>query len=381
MEKYLSQVQKQWIEETWKKLDQKLSVVAVRSKDKIPFQSHDHMHDDTSKDGINCWTNGFWPGLMWLMYVGTKKDCYRQTAEHIEQMLDKAFENHDKLSHDVGFIWRLASGPDYALTGNEKAKTRQSYAADHLMSRFNVCGEYIRAWSGERQGESTVGFTIIDTMMNLPILYWASREYNDPRFRFVAMKHADNTMANHIRPDGSVRHIVVHNPETGEIEGERGGQGYSVGSAWSRGQSWAVYGFALSYLHTGKQEYLDTAKRAAHYFIANVCDNYLPALDFRAPKGEGLYDSSAGMVTACGLLEIAGVVPEHEKSMYINAAMNLLMTMEKEWADWSKDTDFIVDMASGSYASEKSHNHNIIYTDYYFAEALYKLKGLKPLFW
>ena len=380
MEKLLTNEQIKWVNETWAKVEEKLSVTAVRSRDKIPFWSVDGMHDDTKEDGINCWTNGFWPGLMWLMYSVTGKEDYRKTAENIEALLDRAFMNYNGLGHDVGFIWRLASGADYQLTGSEKAKNRQSIAANHLIARFNPTGEFLRAWNIERDGEKTTGWTIIDTMMNLPILYWASKEYDDPRFKDVAMKHADNTMLNHVRPDGSVRHIVKHDPVTGEIVGEAAGQGYEIGSAWSRGQAWIIYGYVLSYIHTGKEEYLDTAKKAAHYFIACVCEDWLPRQDFRAPE-EGIFDASAGLIASCGMIEIAKLVPEHEKRLYIRAALNLLMTIEKEWADWSGDTDFIIKMSTGSYKGKKSHNTYLIYADYYFVEALYKLKGCEPLFW
>lgn len=380
MKNLLTNEQINWVDETWFKIEEKLSVVAIRSCDKIPFFSKDGLHDDTKEDGIHCWTNGFWPGLMWLMYSATGKEEYRKTAEHIEELLDRAFMYYNGLGHDVGFMWRLASGADYQLTGSEKAKNRQSIAANHLIARYNPTGEFIRAWNADRDGEKTTGWTIIDTMMNLPLLYWASEEYDDPRFKDVAMRHADKTMINHIRPDGSVRHIVKYDPLIGEVVGESAGQGYEIGSAWSRGQSWIIYGFVLSYIHTGKVEYLDTAKKAAHYFIASVCEDWLPRQDFRAPE-EGIYDASAGLIAACGMIEIAKLVPEYEKKLYINAAMKLLMTIEREWADWSNDTDFIIRMSTGSYKGKKSHNTYLIYADYYFAEALYKLKECKPLFW
>ena len=140
MRELLTTEQIKWLDETWAKVEEKLSVTAVRSRDKIPFWSVDGMHDDTKEDGINCWTNGFWPGLMWLMYSVTGKEDYRKTAENIEALLDRAFMNYNGLGHDVGFIWRLASGANYQLTGSEKAKNRQSIAANHLIARFNPTG-------------------------------------------------------------------------------------------------------------------------------------------------------------------------------------------------------------------------------------------------
>lgn len=380
MKELLTIEQIKWVDDTWAKVEEKMSVVYPRSKDKIPQWSDDGIHNDLKNTNIICWTNGFWAGLLWLMYSATKDEKYREAAEHIEGCLDEALMDYNGLSHDVGFMWRISSGANYQLTGSEKAKNRQGLAANHLMARFNPTGEFLRAWNFELEGEKTTGYTIIDTMLNLPILYWASEEYADPRFKDVAMRHADNTMVNHMRSDGSVKHVVMHDPYTGEILGEKAGQGYEVGSAWSRGQAWAVYGFVLSYIHTGKVEYLDTAKRAAHYFISCVCEDWLPRQDFRAPE-EGIYDASAGLAAACGMLEIAKVVPEYEKKTYINAAMKLLMTIEQEWADWSEDTDFMIKMSTGKYTDKSSYNKYIIYADYYFVEALYKLKGCEPLFW
>ena len=376
---------RKWAEEMWEKLDHKLSQVLVRSREKIPFWSHDGMHDDMTKSNINCWTNGFWPGLMWLMYSAEKKECYKAAAEWSEAQLDRALLNHVGLSHDVGFIWRLASGFDYALTGSAEARNRQFRAADHLMSRFNPAGGgFIRAWNHGDYVPELAGWTIIDCMMNLPLLYWASEEIDDPRFRFVAERHADMALRDHIRPDGSVRHIVNHDPYTGEMaeDMDDAGQGFGLGSAWSRGQSWALYGMALSYAHTKKEEYLDAAKRVAHYFISSLSmSDWLPLCDFRAPLSPVYYDTSAGMCAACGMIEIAKHVPEHEKYLYITAALKTLRAAEKKFADFSDETDFIIGGASGSYRDSEHRHMYFIYTDYYFAEAIYKLLNLGDLSW
>lgn len=376
--------EKAWVDETWSKLDNKLRIVTVRSRGKIPFQSGDGMHVDMQDKvlpfwTINWWTNGFWPGMMWLMYAATGNEEYKLTAEIGEKLLEPGLMCPEKLSHDVGFVWKLAAGPNYTLNGNYKSWQRLRLAANHLMARYNPVGEYFRAWDWGNTKSEKAGVTIIDTMMNLPVLFWASEDAEDPRFRFAAMQHADKTMENHIRPDGSVKHIVVYNPYTGEVLGEQGGQGYGIGSSWSRGQAWAIYGFTIAYMYTQKKEYLDTAKRVANYFIANVCGDWLPRCDFRAPSEPVYYDASAGMCAACGFIELAKLVSEHEKNLYIDAAICLLKAMETNFADWSKDTDFIIRNSTGSY--EKDHNVNLIYADYFFVEAIYKLKGYEISFW
>ena len=373
----ISEADKKWVDEIWAKIDNKLKTVAPLNKDKIPYTTVDGVYNDMAKEDITWWTNGFWPGMMWLMYVGTKNEMYKEVAENAEKMLDAAFEEYDHLHHDVGFMWHISSGINYRLFGGKKSRVRTSIAADMLASRYNASGKYIRAWN-----EDKVGWVIIDCMMNIPLLYWASEEYKDPRFKYIAMNHADTVMKTHIRPDGSVNHIVDLDPVTGEPKEAFGGQGYELGSSWSRGQAWAIYGYVISYIHTGKQEYLDTAKRVAHYFIANVCDDWLPKADFRCPDEPVIYDSTAGACTACGLLEIARVVPEHEKKLYLNAAMNLLKAMEKNFCNWTEEEQSILQMGTEAYFCRPQGKHAaIIYCDYYFIEAIYKLKGFDMLFW
>lgn len=373
----ISEADKKWVDEIWAKIDSKLRTVAPLNKDKIPYTTVDGVYNDMAKEDITWWTNGFWPGMMWLMYVGTKNEMYKEVAENAEKMLDAAFEEYDHLHHDVGFMWHISSGVNYRLFGGKKSRVRASIAADMLASRYNSSGKYIRAWN-----EDKVGWVIIDCMMNIPLLYWASEEYKDPRFKYIAMNHADTVMKTHIRPDGSVNHIVDLDPVTGEPKEAFGGQGYELGSSWSRGQAWAIYGYVISYIHTGKQEYLDTAKRVAHYFIANVCDDWLPKADFRCPDEPVIYDSTAGACTACGLLEIARLVPEHEKKLYLNAAMNLLKAMEKNFCNWTEEEQSILQMGTEAYFCRPQGKHAaIIYGDYYFIEAIYKLKGFDMLFW
>lgn len=373
----ISEADKKWVDEIWAKIDNKLKTVAPLNKDKIPYTTVDGVYNDMAKEDITWWTNGFWPGMMWLMYVGTKNEMYKEVAENAEKMLDAAFEEYDHLHHDVGFMWHISSGINYRLFGGKKSRVRTSIAADMLASRYNASGKYIRAWN-----EDKVGWVIIDCMMNIPLLYWASEEYKDPRFKYIAVNHADTVMKTHIRPDGSVNHIVDLDPVTGEPKEAFGGQGYELGSSWSRGQAWAIYGYVISYIHTGKQEYLDTAKRVAHYFIANVCDDWLPKADFRCPDEPVIYDSTAGACTACGLLEIARVVPEHEKKLYLNAAMNLIKAMEKNFCNWTEEEQSILQMGTEAYFCRPQGKHAaIIYGDYYFIEAIYKLKGFDMLFW
>lgn len=367
-----------WINSTWEKLDNKLKVVSERSKNKIPYTTENGVHNDMAKKDIAWWTNGFWGGLMWLMYVGTKDEHYRAVAENAEEILDKAFEDYDNLHHDVGFMWHISSGVNYRLFGGKKSRLRTIYAANMLASRYNAEGKFIRSWNKDH-----TGWVIVDSLMNIPLLYWASDEHNDPRYKYIALNHADTVLKTHIRADGSANHIVNLNPRNGEVIETFGGQGYGVGSSWSRGQSWAVYGFILNYIHTGRQEYLDAAKRTAHYFISCIADTgYVSLVDFRAPDEPVLIDTTASACAACGLIEIANNVGEYEKKTYLGAAMKILKALEEKYCDWSDEEDSVLQMGTEAYLSPDSGRHiPIIYGDYFFAEAIYKLRGNEFLFW
>ncbi|MBQ8685157.1 MAG: glycoside hydrolase family 88 protein [Clostridia bacterium] len=373
---------REWIEATWKKLDEKLSKTAVKSRNKIPYTTKNGEHDDRAKGkDVLTWTNGFWGGLMWQMYVGTRKECYKSTAEASERKLDAAFNYMDGLNHDVGFMWHLTSGVNYRLTGNVASKNRNLIAAMSLMSRYNVDGNFIRCWNGRKDGEDRSGWSIIDCMMNIPILYWASKEIGDPRFAKIAMRHADMSIRDHVREDGSVNHIVIHDTQKADtVLGVRKGQGYAEDSCWSRGAGWALYGFTLSYIHTDEQRYLVTAKKVAEYFIKETKKTeWLPRLDFRQPETPLYYDSTAGAIAACGLIELAKLVDENEKEKYLSAALYILKAMEREWCDWTDEEDSILQMGSLMY--DKEQHMPIIYGDYFFAEAILKLKGTDFLAW
>lgn len=375
-----AQNDREFVCNVWEKLDRKLSVIAKRSREKIPYTTVNGVHDDRKEGRITWWTNGFWPGLMWLMYCGTKNEVYKETAERAEEHLDKAFEKFDDLHHDVGFMWHISAGVNYRVTGNKISRARNLYAASILASKYNPAGQFIRAWNWDPC------VAIIDCMMNIPLLYWASDEIGDSRFKQIAMKHADTTMQNHVRPDGSVKHIVHYDADTGEYIKCVGGQGYNENSSWSRGQAWGLYGFVLSYIHTGKVEYLDTAKRIAHYFISCICDDgYIPCADFRAPEKPLLYDTTAGACAACGLLELSRNVPALEGKMYYSAALNILRALDEKFCNYDIDEDSILQMGTEFWTDDpekmkKATHLPIIYGDYYFTEAIYKLKGFDLLF-
>lgn len=391
MNQLINDKDKKWLDDTWEKITNKLSAVTDRVGNKIPYTSIDgkfiEVGDMVMKEGelasrpkgdINWWTNGFWPGLMMLMYDGTGNSKYLETARRNMDRMDEALANPLKLHHDVGFMWNISSGADYRLTGDEKQHNRLIQATAFMMNRYNLNGKFLRAWNSKNwRGHDTIGFSIIDCMMNIPMLYRLSEETGDERFKMIAMSHADTTMQDHVRSDGSVNHVVEHDPVNGGYVTNHPGQGYNgyQYSSWSRGQAWALYGFALSYTHTGKQEYLDTAKRVAHYFIANVADtDWLPLCDFRAPEEPILYDSTAGACAACGLIEIAKSVDVLEQKLYLNAAMKLLKAMTEKFCDFNPETDPLLLMGTEAYGRKGGEHISIIYGDFFYVEAIQKLR-------
>jgi unsaturated chondroitin disaccharide hydrolase len=313
---------------------------------------------------------------MWQMYRMTGAELYREEALRAENMLDEALRNFKNLSHDTGFMWLIHSGVRYALEKNPESFDRTLFAAEMLAARFNPNG-FIRAWNGEGRE----GWAIVDCMMNLPLLYWASEETGDPRFRLIAMAHADTTLRRFVRPDGSCNHIVIFDPETGEYLENPGGQGYQSGSSWSRGQSWALYGFVLSFLHTGEPRYLEASKRVADYFISEITEDWIPRCDFRQPEEPALKDNAAGNIAACGLLELAGALPETEGKVYFEAAVRILRAQEASDANWAADDPAVFTRCTSAWHDIPGRHMTMTYGDYFFIEAIRKLQGDRLLFW
>ena len=377
-----------WVKETFSKVDAKMQKITVRSREKLADGVDENgMH--VSKDP-NSWTAGFFGALNYMLYEYTKNEEYLKTAKRSEELMDAAFLNPEKMHHDVGFQWDILSAAGYRITGDKKSRTRALFAASTLASRFIMTpeGGYIRAWNNKFWGMAVDDWSIIDCLMNLPLLYWASREIGDDRFKQVAMLHADMALNDHLRPDGSVKHIVEHNRETGLEVCSYGGQGCAVGSSWSRGQAWGLYGFMLSYIHTGEDDYLNAAKQIANYFIANCSDDWLPRVDFRAPAEPVYYDSTAGAIAACGMIELAKRLPEDEGGAYMNAAISILRAMEKKFMNWDHEVDNMLGYGTVRYPvpgklTEKSAgvHISIIYGDYFYTEALLKLLGSEFLPW
>lgn len=367
-----------WADEVWTKIEKKVANTVRNTDCLFPYTTENGRFVEHKSHDVNYWTNGFWAGIMWLMYKATGDEIYMEKANATENGLDDALYGYWGLSHDVGFMWHLSSVANFRITGNEKSLTRGIIAANYLCGRYHTEGRFIKAWGNRGHNYYNA---IIDCMMNLPLLYWASEETDDPRYRFIAENHADTVIRTFIRDDGSVNHINLYDSETGEFIDSEGGQGYGKGSSWTRGQAWAIYGFMLSYIHTKHERYLNAAKRVAHYFMAALgsTGEYVPDCDFRSPKEPVYKDTTAGVIAACGLLELAKAVPEGERDMYRDFAVRILRETEEKYADWTENEASVIQMGTEAY--ERGQNMPIIYGDYYFIEAILKLKGNDIFMW
>lgn len=365
-------------EEIYEKIQEKLSAECKRMGSKIPYIAKNGCYEvDMRAENLSWWTNGFWAGMMWQMFHATGNTHYQESAKQTELAFDDAMKRFMGLHHDVGFMWLHTAVADYRLTGSEESRVRGLHAATILAGRFNLAGNFIRAWNLDK-----TGWMIVDCLMNIPLLYWASKETEDPRFRDIANRHADTALRVLMRPDGSCNHIAVMNPETGEVMEKPAGQGYSEGSSWSRGQAWAIYGFALAFLHTGKEEYLLAAKQAAHYFIANIAlTDYVSLVDFRAPEQPVKWDTTACACAACGLLQIASMVPESEQILYRESAVRILTKLDSEYCNWNPAEDGILQYGTAAYHREEDAHVPIIYGDYFFVEGILRLLGKDFLIW
>lgn len=384
----LSEENKEWIQNVYTKLCEKMEKECIRVGCIIPdVPVNGRYRDDMGEKDITNWINGFWSGMMWQMYSAMGLECFRKSAENVEERLDKAFDQFSGLHHDVGFMWLPSAVADYQITGSERSRNRGLHAATILAGRYNPSAKFIRAWNPHiRDGriEDCTGWMIVDCLMNIPILYWAFTQTKDPRFTYIAENHANTSLKYILREDGSCNHIVVLNPENGEFVRVQEGQGYMTDSSWSRGQAWAIYGFAISAKHTNNDTYLAAAKRIANYFIA--CTDrtgHIPTSDFRAPSEPFLPDTSAGVCAACGMLEIVDQLKnDNEKELYIESALNIVKAIEHRYGNWDMEQDGLLMGGRGSYHSqEPTEGRSIIFGEYYYVEAILRLAEKHVSIW
>lgn len=366
----------QWADQVLQKMDGKMRYGVEKAQELhgIPYSVK---NGEWTTPGITWWTNGFWPAEMWQMFLETGDERYRLEAERAEKLMDEALRDVLTLHHDVGFMWLINSGVHYAIDGNKESLTRVLFCANMLAGRYNPNG-FIRAWNGKGRE----GWSIIDTMMNLPLLHFASEYTGDPRYRLIALNHAKTVQRCFIREDGSTHHIVCFDPETGKVLDTPTGQGYAPGTSWSRGQAWALYGFMLSHVYTGDETFLHTARGVADYYLKNLPEDDIPPVDFKQPAEPDVKDNCAGGIAACGLMELANALGDDPAAQgYRNAAIRMLRAMDEKCSDWTHDTPAILTMCTSAYHDVPGRHIAMNYGDYFFLEAMRRLKGEERLLW
>ncbi len=335
---------------------------------------------DSSKNKLitsdkKWWTVGFYPGTLWYLYEYSKDSTLKNEAEKEMKLIESNKNNTG--THDVGFMMYCSFGNGYRITRNPHYKKVLLTSAASLSTRFNDTVGGIKSWNWKKD-EFPV---IIDNMMNLELLCWASQNGGSPKYEKEAISHANVTMKNHFRPDYSSWHVVVYNPHTGEVERKQTAQGYADSSAWARGQSWGLYGYTMMFRETHDSTYLQFAEHIAHYILNNptLPDDMIPYWDYDAPKIPNAYrDVSAASVMASAFLELSRYATNPQKAKkYKAAGKTILINLSKPpyRCKLGEDDGFLLKHSVGSLPGNTEVDVPLTYADYYYVEALLRYKN------
>lgn len=319
----------------------------------------------------SAWTSGFFPGSLWFLYEHTRKPFWEMQAQRWQIALER--EKGNRGTHDLGFMFLPSFGNAYRFTKNDQYRRVLLAAAESLATRYNPKVGAIKSWGGTPE-EFPV---IIDSLMNIELLFWGAAHGGESAWRDLALQHARKVRREHLRPDGSTYHVVTYHPETGAVKKKSTAQGKSNESTWARGQAWALYGFTMVYRETGDQSFLQTARTVADFFLANLPSDGVPFWDFRA-KASDPRDSSAAAVAASGLLELSRLeVDAVRRARYVAAAENILRTLSSP-AYLAKGTTSRALLLHGTYNKPAGDaDTGTAWGDYYFLEALLKYQQNK----
>ena len=350
-------------------------------------QNHSSVNNVYPRCENNQWTCGFWPGEVFLAYVYTQDEVFLKTSHILVDSFLNRIENKVEVDHhDMGFLYSPSCVSVYSATGSLKAKTAAILASDQLLTRFQEKGNFLQAWG--KMGEVENYRFIIDCLMNLPLLYWATEETGDETYRTIARKHTATCLSYSFRSDGSTFHTFFMDPNTGNpVRGETC-QGYAADSSWARGQAWGVYGLALSYRYTKDPACIMQFEKAANYYLSRLPEDLIPYWDLIFVEGEEPRDSSSASIVACGFLEMAPFL-DGEKSAYYTAWAKKMM---KSLYDSYRVKDHALSnglVLHGTYSKKSPFNtctpegvdECVSWGDYFFMEALMRLNGTWKSFW
>jgi unsaturated chondroitin disaccharide hydrolase len=358
------------IEVISKQLDNSLAA----NKDTLQFPRStkpDGSYSTTSSDG---WTSGFYPGILWQMYEHTKDKKWEHAARKWTAGLEK--EKLNTHTHDLGFMLYCSFGKGYELTHDPAYKDILIQGARSLSTRFSPVTGCIQSWDhGHWQFP-----VIIDNMMNLEFLFWATKVTGDSSFYKIAVTHANTTMKNHFRPDNSSYHVVDYDTLTGNVLARVTAQGAANESAWARGQAWGLYGYTVAYRETKDKRYLDQAVKIAEFFLnnPNLPADKIPYWDFNAPNiPHEERDASAAAIAASGLLELSQYVSDGKK--YFASAEQILTSLSgpEYLATPGTNHNYFLKHSVGHKPAKSEIDTPIIYADYYYLEGLLRYQRLK----
>lgn len=333
------------------------------------------------------WTDGFWTGEVWLAYEhalseGREEDAAaleRTGLSHVDSFYERITKKISVDHHDMGFLYSPSCVAAYKLTGSEKAKRAAILAADQLLTRFHPIGEFLQAW-GPMDGADNYRL-IIDCLLNLPLLYWASGETGDGKYREIAEKHIRTAVANVIREDYSTWHTFYFDPVTGAPDHGATCQGYRDGSAWARGQAWGIYGMAIAYRYTGREEYIGIFKNVAGYFLDHLPRDLVPFWDLEFTDGDDEpRDSSSASIAACGMLEMSKYLGEEDAAEYTSLAKKIMKSVYDGYAvkDMGASNGLVLHSTYSKHSPYNTCNHYGVdecnsWGDYFYMEALTRL--------
>ena len=330
------------------------------------------------------WTDGFWTGLLWLCYEYTGDDAFKNLAlKNVDSFLNRVEKRIELDHHDLGFLYSLSCVAGYKLTGSEEGRKAGLLAADKLMERFQEKGGFIQAW-GELGARDNYRL-IIDCLLNIPLLHWASLETGNPVYRNAALRHYEAACNNVIRDDASAYHTFYFDPETGEPLKGVTRQGYSDDSAWARGQAWGIYGIPLNYRYVKDDSAFNLFKGMTNYFLNRLPEDEVCYWDLIFTDGSNQSrDSSAAAIGVCGIHEMLKYLPEVEsdKNTYRHAMHCILRSlMERYTAPEIKPGNPVLLHGVYSWHSGKGVDEGNIWGDYYYMEALMRFYKDWNLYW
>ncbi|MDR0699513.1 MAG: glycoside hydrolase family 88 protein [Tannerella sp.] len=356
---------------------------AKKTVRQIPDYTHMPNHIDNGEaewrfTSPGSWTCGFWPGILWYIYEYTKDDYWRIEAEKFTETIIPCATGPAR-SHDVGFMAYCSIGNGYSLTGNPEYKRALLQAADSLSTLFNPNVGTFLSWPNMVKRMDWPHNTIIDNMMNMELLLWAAKSGGHKRLYEIACKHAETTMNHHFRTDYGAYHVIVYDDRTGDCIKGVTHQGYADETMWARGQAWAIYGFTMLYRETKDGRFLETAQKASDVFLKRLPEDRIPYWDFDAPGiPDEPRDASAAAIAASALLELSTWTIDKVKSAYyLSNAEEILKELSSErYRSDGKNGAFLLHSV-GHMPNKKEIDASIIYADYYYLEALIRLKKLK----